>query len=283
MYKQGQVPGYEWTNRWDESVSDEIKRWASTDVKVIRICEGYSEHGMLFKVRKFIPEKGDKLERTWDYRGTKMSARVPPYALVDMEEGKAICDQYINDNLGSAFKVILGPQNGILMATYQQAMFLSQSSTATPNTRLLLQQTLRLWMAARLSTKTTFIIGEERLGMPSDILDNTNPTPGKIPVPPVFGAQIDVILIHHIQARLRQELLERLQETIFQNKQANWFVTYLVIFILLHNTSLIIEHDANYAKKHGMKVHCLLNRDESWLTFTAAVRPRGQGEGIPYR
>jgi hypothetical protein len=39
-----------------------------------------------------------------------------------------------------------------------------------------------------------------------------------------------------------------------KNKQSTWLVTYLVIFILLHNTALITAHDAGYAKKHGMKV-----------------------------
>jgi hypothetical protein len=31
-------------------------------------------------------------------------------------------------------------------------------------------------------------------------------------------------------------------------------VIYLVMFILLHNTALIIRHDEGYAMKHGMKV-----------------------------
>jgi hypothetical protein len=73
-------------------------------------------------------------------------------------------------------------------------------------------------------------------------------------MPPVLGAQLDLILIQHIQTRLRRELLDKLQKTILKNKHSTWFVTYLVTFILLHNSALITAHDANYARKHGMKV-----------------------------
>lgn len=89
--------------------------------------------------------------------------------------------------------------------------------------------------------------------MKQNILDETNPNHGKIPLPPVLGAQMDLILIHHIQTKLRRELLDKLQKMMSKNKQSTWLVTYLVIFILLHNTALITAHDAGYAKKHGMK------------------------------
>ena len=49
-------------------------------------------------------------------------------------------------------------------------------------------------------------------------------------------------------------MLDRLQKMILKNKPGTWLVTYLVTFILLHNAALIIDHDASYASKHGMKV-----------------------------
>jgi hypothetical protein len=39
-------------------------------------------------------------------------------------------------------------------------------------------------------------------------------------------------------------------------KQKTWLTTYLVTFILLHNIALITKHDADYARKHGIKVGC---------------------------
>ncbi|KAK3180202.1 hypothetical protein K4F52_008401 [Lecanicillium sp. MT-2017a] len=88
--------------------------------------------------------------------------------------------------------------------------------------------------------------------MEKDLLDETSPTPGKIPLPPVLGAQLDIVLIHDIQKRLRKDVLDQLQRIIQKNKHCNWLAIYLVIFLLLHNASLIIEHDADYARKHGI-------------------------------
>jgi hypothetical protein len=51
--------------------------------------------------------------------------------------------------------------------------------------------TLRLWMAVRLTTKSTIIVGDETLGMSRDIMDKTSPIHGCIPLPPVMGAQLD--------------------------------------------------------------------------------------------
>jgi hypothetical protein len=124
----------------------------------------------------------------------------------------------------------------------------------------LLNWTLRLWIAVRLSTTSAFIAGKEKLGMSTDILDQTSPNPGKIPLPPVLGAQMDLILIQHIQTKLRHELLDNLQKVMLKNKPSSWLVTYLVTFILLHNVALITKHDAGYARKHGMKV----SRPEAW-------------------
>lgn len=105
-----------------------------------------------------------------------------------------------------------------------------------------------------MTTKSTIIVGTETLGMPRNIMDETSPNHGTIPLPPVMGAQLDLILIHQIQMGLRRELLDRLQKMIQTNKQRTWLSSYLVTFILLHNIALITDHDASYARKHGMKV-----------------------------
>lgn len=115
---------------------------------------------------------------------------------------------------------------------------------------------LRLWVAIRLNTKSTNIVGPETLGMPADILDSSHPTPGKIPIPPVMGNQIELILSRDIQDRLRNEILDALQKLIYSNKPGTWFTIYLCTFILLHNCAMITKHDSSYARKHGLQV-CL--------------------------
>ncbi|PHH81697.1 hypothetical protein CDD83_3505 [Cordyceps sp. RAO-2017] len=253
LYKPGQVPGYEWTRRWTNSITDPIQKWASPDVKIIRVSAGYSMRCIELQVRKFIPQDGDKLVRTWDFQGTRRSVAIPPYALIDLEETKSTYSAHIQDIMTDTIQHVLERPDGLLCETYFRAVQLMSSPSTSVDSAKLLRLTLTLWVSIRLSTTSGFLVGDETLGMPRDILDETNPNAGKIPMPPVLGAQLDLVLIHHIQTKLRREMLEVLQKMVLKNKQVTWFVTYLVTFILLHNASLITAHDAGYARKHGMK------------------------------
>lgn len=254
LNKPGQVPGYEWTRRWANSVSEPIQKWASSETKIIHVSEGYSDHSLELRVRQFIPQEGDKLERTWSHNGSKKSVTIPPYALIDIEEGRKAYTKHIHESMNQAFSTILGRPGGLLHKTYQQMLQCCKNPSTPMDSLALLRDTFRLWMSVRFSTKSCFIVGEETLGMPTDILDDTSPSPNKIPLPPVLGAQLDLILIHHIQAKLRRQVLDRLEKMVSKRKHNTWMVTYLVTFVLLHNTALITAHDASYALKHGMDV-----------------------------
>ncbi|KAF7546368.1 hypothetical protein G7Z17_g8486 [Cylindrodendrum hubeiense] len=253
LFKPGQVPGFEWTRRWNNNISDPIQNWASEDLKTIYISDGLSNKCVEVQVRRFIPQAGDKLERTWDFKGMKRSVSIPPYALVKLDDVKRAYSEHIQESMREAFGSLLGRPESLLYQTYDRAWRIFRDPSTPMECLDLLGRTLMLWMSIRLSTRSSFIVGNETLGMPRDILDETSPNHGMIPLPPVLGAQLDLVLIHHIQTRLRRELLDRLQKMIQKNKQSTWLVTYLVTFILLHNTALITGHDAGYAKKHGMK------------------------------
>ncbi|KAH0595968.1 hypothetical protein MHUMG1_06518 [Metarhizium humberi] len=253
LFKPGQVPGYEWTRRWNNNISDPIQKWASSDVKSISISAGYSTKCIELKVRKFVPQEGDKLERTWDFEGRKRSVKIPPYALMDLDYGKSAYESHIRDTMGDTLQYVAERSCGLLKKTYMQAFQMYQDPSIPEDWKQLFDWTFRLWVAVRLSTTSEFIVGEEKLGMSDNILDSTSPHSGKIPVPPVLGAQLDLVLIHHIQTKLRRELLDKLQKMILKNKPSTWFVTYLVTFMLLHNAALITAHDAAYARKHGIK------------------------------
>lgn len=254
LFKPGQVPGFEWTRRWANGDADPIQTWLSSEIKVITVSEGYSDNPLQLRVREFVPQEGDKLDRSWVYEGQKKSVRVPPYALIDLEEAKLAYEDYINKAIPTTIHKVIGQPKGLLYKTYKQTASLFRRKEISTEARTLLQSALRLWMSARLTTISCFIVGEETLGMPQNILDKTSPTPGKVPLPPVLGAQLDMVLIHDIQKRLRKDVLDQLQRIIQKNKHCNWLVIYIVTFILLHNASLIIGHDAGYARKHGMKV-----------------------------
>lgn len=252
-YKPGQVPGYEWSKRWIDTVPGPIQKWASTETKIIKISEGFSDETLDVVVKEFIPIEGDKLERSWYHNGEKKTVSIPPFALVELETVKAAYLRHIHRSMNQAFAKILG-RRGLIYRTYQQSVKLCKKQQIPNESQELLRDVFRLWMAVRLSTTSNFIVGEETLGMPKDILDETNPHPGTIPIPPVLGAQLDLILIHHIQSSLRRQVLDRLEKMVSKRKHSAWMVSYLVTFVLLHNAALITAHDAGYARKHGMNV-----------------------------
>ncbi len=253
LSKPGQVQGYEWTLRWKaDTALDDIGNWASSDTKTIRVTEGYTDTSVQLVVREFVPQEGDRLERSWvSSDGRTRSVRIPPYAIVDPRAARVAYEAYIRKGLAECFKKLLGPGEKLLWRTYSMALKLQRDRTMPLKERELITSTLDLWMSIRLTTKSFEIVGDETLGMQPDIMGNENP---KIPLPPVMGAQIDSILIHQIQSHLRHNTLDNPQKLTTDNKNKTWLTTYLVTFILLHNTALLMRHDAGYAKKHGMKV-----------------------------
>ncbi|KAJ2970781.1 hypothetical protein NUW58_g9594 [Xylaria curta] len=253
LFKPGQVKGHEWTRRWMEGVADDISHWASTETRKVRVTEGYTENAVELRVRQFVPQEGDSLERSWVYNGVRKRVTIPAYAIVNLEEAKNAYSSYISRSLPECCRKILLGKDRLLGATYAMALRTTRDPAVAENEKELLKKALQLWMAVRMTTKSTVIVGEETLGMTPDIMDETSPLQGKIPIPPVMGAQIELVLIHQIQSSLRREMLENLQTITQANKQHTWFTTYLITFILLHNVALLCQHDAGYARKHGMK------------------------------
>ncbi|ROW11141.1 hypothetical protein VMCG_01172 [Cytospora schulzeri] len=245
LFKPGQVKGYEWTRRWkDGTAGPDIGQWASLEVKIIRLTEGYGD-GVELRVRRFVPQPGDKLERTWVENGKMQRRWIEPYALIDLDGAKASYETYLRSGLTQMCKALLGPTQKLLWRTYEFAILRAQKPETTPEEKELIWKTLDLWAAVRLTTKSFEIIGEETLGIPS--------INGPVPIPPVMGAQIDNILLNQTLPKLRRETLETLQTMTQAKKQKTWLTTYLVTFILLHNVALITAHDEGYAKKHGME------------------------------
>lgn len=254
LFKPGQVKGHEWTKRWAEGIADDISQWASTELRVVCVTEGYTKQPVQLSVRQFIPQSGDALERSWYYNGTKRSVSIPPFAIVDIEDAKKTYLRHIRQGVRECCRCIVSGKEKLIQWTYALALKLMENESTSLKERELLRKTLELWMAVRMSTKSTYIVGEETLDMSFDIMDETSPLRGHIPLPPVMGAQIDLVLIHQIQTKLRREMLDDLQAmTGANNNHSAWLTMYVVLFILLHNVALLCQHDAAYARKHGMK------------------------------
>ncbi|OAA68489.1 hypothetical protein SPI_00684 [Niveomyces insectorum RCEF 264] len=274
LSKTSQVKGHEWTLRWKENtVLDDVGQWASSEVRTIRITEGYTNDYVELRVRRFVPQDGDRLDRSWvTPSGEMRSVTIPPYAIIEPESIGPHYNAYIKKGLVACCNHVLGDHKGTLIwPTYWTAINLSRRSTfLSEQERTLLSNTLELWMSVRLTTRSFELIGDETLGMPPNILDETSPSHGKIPIPPVLGAQLDSVLIHQIQNRLRHDALDGLHKLITENKARTWFTSYLVIFILLHNAALVLKHDASYARKHGIQSR-FARQDKVQQYYTGAI------------
>jgi hypothetical protein len=84
----------------------EIEDWASSEIRIIELTQGNSSIRWNFRVRRFIPQDGDSLERTWLSKrtGTRQYHPVTPYALVSMKE----TGEYLSRSLEKDIDIIIG-------------------------------------------------------------------------------------------------------------------------------------------------------------------------------
>ena len=203
LFKPGQVKGQEWTNRWKDSVMDDIGNWESSQVRTIQVTEGYTGKSVRLQVKQFKPQEGDKVKRSWVSRnGNKHEVNIPAFAIVNLDEARAEFNQYIKAGMVACCHHLLGSRDKLLWRTYSLAIKTAQNDSIAQTERNLLLATLDLWMSVRLTTKSFEIVGDDTLDMPQDIInDQDNPLHGKIPLPPVMGAQIDSVIIHQIAGK----------------------------------------------------------------------------------
>jgi hypothetical protein len=119
---------------------------------------------------------------------------------------------------------------------------------------MLLHNVLCLWSAIRHTTASEYLCGAETLGMTPEQKDRSYPLFGKIPIAPVMGAQLELILTLEVLRPLRKKVLDQLQLMIMANKPKNWFTIYLSCFILLHSCSLATAWHYTYSRRNGVKV-----------------------------
>ena len=86
---------------------------------------------------------------------------------------------------------------------------------------------------------------------------------GHVLVPPVMGAQIELLYTTALLTPLQLSVRKRLQELVEANNPKAWMTVYLCTFILLHNLSLISQYQHEKARKKGLKVR----RPLDWVLY----------------
>jgi hypothetical protein len=124
----------------------------------------------------------------------------------------------------------------------------------TEEARKLLRDALYLWVAARMSSITEWLYGDDLLDM-QPVADDTSPYNGHTPIPPVMSAQFQIIAISKILRPLKKLVVGHLAAiNSASNRRKNWFAIYLTYFILLHSCALVTRRDQEYAAQIGLQV-----------------------------
>lgn len=189
LSKPGNVEGYDWTHRWNDSTAmPEITQWQDSETRLIYLSDGFISPGVSVRVRRFKAIKGDKLTRVWWEGSTRHEVEIGPWALVDVAAAKTTYDKYLSNAQAQIFKKLLGPKEKLLWRTYECARSRRDHHATSLSEKDLLTKTLDLWVAVRLTTTPFEIKGKETLGI--------RPAKGKILLPPVMGKPFSVSSAH---------------------------------------------------------------------------------------
>ncbi|PWI64147.1 hypothetical protein PCL_12099 [Purpureocillium lilacinum] len=243
--------GDQWIRIWNHMILNPIQSWTAVQAKPIRISDGLGNKCIEVFVREFVGNnRQERMQVDVDTGSGACSILAPAHALIDLKACEAAYANYIPEITGSALKQFSGPPDQLLYQTYRLACQIYQDPT-TPNDSLqLLGLAFKLWTAVRLLTIPTFIVADTTL-------DQARPLARRTPVPPAVSAQMQIVLLHYIQGSIRPDLISKLRSMMRRNRKDAWLTMYLATFILLHNITLLMAHDASEERCRGTNVDLL--------------------------
>lgn len=99
----------------------EITEWASTEIKTIRVTQGFGGAWYELEVREFKPIDGDVLEKVWNDKGVIKSHKIPPYGLANMKKAACVLQKFTEECIGAYIAGIVGHSDDLLWNTYVMA------------------------------------------------------------------------------------------------------------------------------------------------------------------
>jgi len=77
--------------------------------------------------------------------------------------------------------------------------------------------------------------------------------------PSYMDYQVASILIQRVLMPLREKVLQEYQSMVLDHRPENWFATFLVSFILLHNCELQVQFQLLFAEKRKSVVSAFIS------------------------
>ncbi|KAI1849908.1 hypothetical protein JX265_013495 [Neoarthrinium moseri] len=249
LYRSG---GLEFTKRrgWEGTqVADlEPHNWTSDQPRTIKLTLGLIDEPFEFRVRKFKPEPGDVLNRTWSYNGMTYETRIAPYAMENTDRARRVLFNHITANANAAIEnYARDPQlHDLVGQTYKAAwdhMIHVNNNKMRPNStgvdpKRFMQDLLALWFATKNSLRSAWLVGDERLDMDFETRQGY-PFPNRLSVPRMICQQFDALNVNLIMQPARGRVLTDLWKLISSTDPQWFFTIYLAVFILLHQASAI--------------------------------------------
>ena len=106
----------------------DITEWASSEIKIIEVTQGFSRVRERIEVREFIPVEGDSLEEVWNSGGVLKRHKCPNYAVANVEKAGQDLRQFIDDNVVEYIIGAVGQSDTLLWRTYVMAFKQSQEA-----------------------------------------------------------------------------------------------------------------------------------------------------------
>jgi len=99
-----------------------ITNWATSDVKTIHVTQDVAGLTYPFRVREFIPEEGDSLQRIWKTGGVQMCYPCKNYAIDDMKQTGREMVSFVDGSIASFIDHYIEKSDWLLYQTYLMAL-----------------------------------------------------------------------------------------------------------------------------------------------------------------
>lgn len=223
--------------KWCDEELGRIEGWKKVGEETFHLSDGLSDNVMALDVQRYVPQAAQSCDLD-----TEHGTLEPTYALLNPSCLQRSISEHLHKSMNQVFAATLSRSGGFVRWTYQLALRYCKSPSTSVESLRLLRDTFELWMVCRVSMRD-FVM-----------LDATGSECGALSSAPLLEAQVHLTLFWDFQKKLSGRVLQELERLFLKRDPSTWVVRYLVIFMLLHNTSLVIADDAAFARKHNFEV-----------------------------
>ncbi|KAI1377045.1 hypothetical protein F4677DRAFT_417241 [Hypoxylon crocopeplum] len=259
LFREG---GLGLTNRWTGVKMKDLgpRDWVGEPPRTIKIIIGFRNVPLEISVKRFKPNSGDVLWKHWvDKNGAKQTFFIEPYALTSIWKTAEQYENYVyRFERDAILEYAENPEvDPLARRTYRAALDhlkkLNKQSLISKgddvNGAGFLLQYFRLWFTIRNTTGSSFIVGDETLGM-KPIDDPDCPYYGTISLPRMIPAQFDSLGHEMLLTQLRKQVLEGLSMMMSSRNPHHFFTIYLTVFMMLQQVSATSADRMRRAKEN---------------------------------